>query len=247
MNLENDINRNKHEVESFFKEGWLRPYKLLDKGTIDKITAIYYKTREEFTSSLELFNNNEISLEKKPWFKSMHLREEAIKKIALDEIILEKVKSLLGQKIIAWGGTIVERLPGQKHRWHIDIEHLHWKGITVFIGLKGIRKESSIILISQSNRINEVPQRFKFSNTSEVLKYCKKHNTECEVIQVEINEGDFFIFDGLTWHSSENLTSETRLALILQYALDGSDIRIPCNWDEPIKWHKQVPGFLKIP
>jgi hypothetical protein len=49
--------------------------------------------------------------------------------------LLSILRSLMGDDIVLWGGTLVTRAPGQPHPWHTDIESSHPGGGFVRSGL----------------------------------------------------------------------------------------------------------------
>lgn len=90
----------------------------------------------------------------KPWFKSLHAVSKEFCDLALHEKIVGGVKAILGENVILWGSTFVVRRPDEKHRWHIDVEHLAWEGVTVFFGVERRTAKAIQPEIHQSFRAN---------------------------------------------------------------------------------------------
>lgn len=230
------------EVAFFKKHGWVGKFPLLSQFGVEKASALHYESAGHF----KMAGKSRFSFLFKPWFKSMHISINEYRNIASHPFIVEKVVSLLGENIIAWGCNTSQRSPGQKHRWHVDIEHKHWKGVSVFLGLKGISNLSTLNIITGSHLLDTTAQSFKINNDDEALKFCRQANESCELLNVAVNEGEFFIFDGPLWHGSENKSDVERLSLIIQYSTPDYKIKIPRNFNEPVIWNHSRPPVILV-
>ena len=230
------------EIEYFNKNGWVGSFPLLTDYGVEKATIIHHQSSERFRSA----GRTVFSFINKPWYKSMHISIKEYRDIVSHPFIVEKVASLLGDNIIAWGTTSLGRLPGEKKRWHVDIEHKYWKGVSVFLGLKGASKLSSLKVVTGSHLLNDMPQSLHINEDDKALAFCKQTIPDCEVVNVELNEGEFFLFDGTVWHASENKSGTERIGMLIQYSTPDQKVRIPRNFDEPIRWHPIRPTCLLV-
>jgi len=236
------------ELLEYKRNGFIGTFNFLSKDKVDQLTNLYETNKDRFRSGKEFkeFSNEELFKEK-PWFKSLHSLIPEFYDVVSDPKIVEKVKSILGKDIILWSASVTKRPPGKSHRWHIDVEHTKWKGVSVFIGLKGTSNKATIKLISESHQLNRNDYNFKNNiNDSEALHHCKKERPNASLNLVNIKEGEFFIFDGLIWHGSDNTGNETRYAIIAQYTTPNFEIEVPVTWDNPITWLKCNPPCVLV-
>lgn len=237
------------ELEIFYEEGWAGTYNLLSAEEAANITSDYLKRKSNFLYPSDITCLREKSPEKineTPWFKSLHAYIPSLFQLVCNDVIVAKVKSILGENVIAWGCCIVERKPKQIHRWHIDVEHQKWNGVSVFVGLNGISMNSSLTILTKSHKFNSAPQSFSFETTGDLIDYCTVKNPQSKILNVGLSIGDFFIFHGLLWHSSNNQTDNNRYALLIQYSTPDSEIDIPINWDPPVQWANVRPPCILV-
>ena len=125
------------DVEKFNIEGYLGPFKIHEYHQISSLLKERYIPRQYYT-----------------WLKSPHEKSEPIVKIAADKNIVDKLKHILKDNILLWGSLFVEQKPGNRHSWHLDVEHGSWEGVTVSIGLKNLNNKTSLSLITHSHLFN---------------------------------------------------------------------------------------------
>lgn len=230
----------------FKEKGWAGPFPLLNSGDVQKASKLFYQVKDHFLTPNELKNLGSDDILVKPWFKSMHIFQIFYKEIVTHHSIIDKLTFQIGNDIIAWGCTVTLRKPSQTHRWHVDVEHKKWNGITAFIGLRGTCLKSSIKLISGSHRIKFTPQELQIDSDEAAIQFCRKQVTNAEFHEIDLKEGEFILFHGLLWHASKNSTGFNRLALIAQYTNPKNKILIPLTWDDPIIWHNSKPPCLLV-
>src|SRR5262245_7973482 len=207
------------ELTLFDRKGWIGGYPLLSPRGADELFRAGRRAARQFLRK-ELHRNaaDEAAFERRPWYKSMHAYLPTFGRLASHPAIVTRVASILGPDIIAWGMTTSTLRPGQRHRWHVDIEHRRWPGVSVFIGLRNIARGSSLKVISGSHRVDCPPGAGGRLSDAEALSACRKVESNSELVTAEIGEGEFFIFHGRLWHGSHNRTWRVRTALIAQYA-----------------------------
>jgi mannose-6-phosphate isomerase-like protein (cupin superfamily) len=78
----------------------------------------------------------------------------------------------------------------------------------------------------------EAGKRRREVSRDDVIEWTTERNSTSGVFEPELGDGDALFFDGRLWHGSRNTGSETRTALLLQYATPDTPIRIP-DFDRP--------------
>jgi Phytanoyl-CoA dioxygenase (PhyH) len=235
------------ELVRFDEDGWVGNYPLLTRDGIAELFRSRRRGARHFLrKELERHSQDDLIFDRRPWFKSMHAYLPAYCRLALHPAIVARVASILGPDVIAWGVATSTRRPGQRHRWHVDVEHRRWPGVSVFIALRNVARGSSLKVISGSHRVDNPPGPSGLTSDEQVLAACRKSRPASELVTVELREGEFFIFDGRLWHGSHNRTLRTRTALIAQYARPDAEIAIPLNYDEPIRWHSHRPPCILV-
>lgn len=174
---------------------------------------------------------------KPEWSKGFASASRAFFEVGCHPVILDHVRKILGNDIILWGASIQSRVPGAVHPWHSDMETCapDAKAVSVWLGLEGTTRDSSLIAIPGSHRygvtIQEVRKehgKARNDTTAEnVLAWSRERDAKAELDQPEVTDGEALIFDGRLWHGSDNRAQAPRHALLLQYAAADMAIRIP--------------------
>ena len=171
---------------------------------------------------------------KKPTsIKCLHKNSKFIQLIAFNPKILSVVKEIIGNKFYLWGSSLITSVPNHVHRYHVDAEHFHIKGVTVSIALENCTEDNKFYFISNSDSISTSPQELQPDKqiTQELEKFVKHYNQNAKHVEITMKNGQCMFWKGRTWHSTENKSNKTRLSLILQYAV--SNPRIPTSYDDP--------------
>ena len=182
----------------------------------------------------------------KPWAKSLHAYVPEFFDVACHPALVDRVESILGPDVLAWGASITVRKPGQVHRWHVDVEHRRWRGITAFIGLSGTSPASGLKLISGSQGISEMPQSLGVKDDAAAEAAARSFHDSARLIAPPMREGEFLLFDGPLWHGSKNDTQTARYGLLIQYTVPSERVQIPLNCDEPLRWGENGPPCVLI-
>jgi ectoine hydroxylase-related dioxygenase (phytanoyl-CoA dioxygenase family) len=161
--------------------------------------------------------------------------------------VVGRVASILGPDVIAWGLTLIQSVPGNVHRWHVDVEHRHWDGVSVYMGLENITPQSSLLVVEGSQDIPEPPQAFgQITDDAAALKAARSRVPGAEVRTVGLQPGQFFLFAGRLWHGSHNTGDQVRVAMIAHYSRPDADVRIPLSFDDPVRWHGWRPPCILV-
>src|SRR3954454_11341233 len=78
------------------------------------------------------------------WHKGSAVTDWLMYRIAGSPHLLALLTPLLGEDIVLWGCSVVQRRPGEVHPWHVDIETSDPKGryVSAWIGLENTRNSA---------------------------------------------------------------------------------------------------------
>ena len=171
------------------------------------------------------------------WYKGRAVSSRAFYGIGTHPAIIDRVVELIGDNVMLWGATLLTRRANAVHSWHCDIEcsDPSSRTLTVWLGLEHTTRESSLMLIPYSHRFGVTVQQMRHtfgkgrdeSSTDNVVAWAKARDDRCHLAQPNVTDGEALFFDGQLWHGSHNVTGRTRRALLLQYAVPDTPVRIP--------------------
>ncbi|HEY3645545.1 MAG TPA: phytanoyl-CoA dioxygenase family protein [Gammaproteobacteria bacterium] len=235
------------ERSGFERAGWVGVYPLLSGDEVRRACALRDQVLPRITSPREVTQATDLqTFERRPWFKSMHALVPEYHEVASHPAIVGRVASLLGPDLIAWGLTLTRSAPGGVHRWHVDIEHMHWPGVSVYIGLENNDLDSTLKVLEGSQRVGARPQAFGVKDDDGALATVRSKVPDAKVLRVPVRPGEFFLFHGQLWHASHNTGGNIRVAMIIHYSRPDARVRIPLNFDDPILWHPWQPPCVLV-
>ena len=166
-------------------------------------------------------------------YKCAHKQGAFIRAVANDPRLVSAIKEILGDEIYLWGSSLVAAAPGHIHRYHVDAEHFHIKGVSVSIGLENCTENTKFYFMSHSDAIPVSPQELSRNPKERELfvKKAKEYDARADHVELTMRPGQCIIWKGRTWHSTENKSNKTRYSLILQYAVTVPGI--PKTYDDP--------------
>jgi ectoine hydroxylase-related dioxygenase (phytanoyl-CoA dioxygenase family) len=171
--------------------------------------------------------------------RTLAVRDRLFYEVARRPALIALLRPILGEDIMLWGASVVERAPAQTHIWHTDIETSAPKGgfVTVWVGLENTCRDSTLQLISRSHRfgrpiqqeVHERGLRRGEATDDMVTAWAREHDCQSDLVQPDMNDGQALLFDGRLWHGSHNSGNQSRAALLLQYAAIGTPVLIPTS------------------
>lgn len=171
------------------------------------------------------------------WNKGQAASSRVFFEVGRHPAIVEQVEALLGPDIMLWGASMQDRPPGAIHPWHSDIESsvLPGKTVSVWIGIENTNRDSSLQIIPYSHRLGVTVQQLRYelgktrdgTTNDDVVTWARARDERSQLRNLDMSDGEGVVLDGQLWHGSRNLFSETRRALLLQYATPDAAIRIP--------------------
>jgi mannose-6-phosphate isomerase-like protein (cupin superfamily) len=231
------------QKESFARDGFVGPLKLLTKQQ-----AVF------------LGRHLLLARERGPvWEKSLAAVDPLVHEIAVNAVLLHRLRDLIGDDIILWGASVVVRRPGEMHPWHCDIESSAPDGgfVSVWIGLLNTQKRSSLLLMSGSHTYGVTLQEaaahagvLRKDRTDEVVsRLAQSQSPGAAIVQPETSDGEAILFDGRVWHGSNNdVDGPPRVALLLQYARADITVKVPDlrNLDWPFQYKDERPPAVAV-
>jgi mannose-6-phosphate isomerase-like protein (cupin superfamily) len=223
MNMSSVVHEWPAEASSFFHVGFLGPITLFTRAQCALI--IHHLRLGTHAPPLD-------------WAKGRAASDRFFYDLATRPVLLARLRPLLGENIILWGASIIDREPGRIHPWHTDIESSGADGnfVSVWIGLENTSQESALQLISKSHAFGKTIQqvvcehgmrRGEASNET-VLAWARTYDPLATLVQSEMTDGQAILFDGRLWHATNNTRREgRRVALLLQYAAAEASIFEP--------------------
>jgi hypothetical protein len=184
-----------------------------------------------------------------PWLKGRHAIDRTTAEIAHHPELLKILREILGEDILLWGSQIIEQKPGKRFHWHVDQEHKVWKGVSVWIGLKNVQPFKSVSIVSGSHLFNSDPADcLSDKGDAQQLQFViSSQDGDSKIVDLNIKDGEFFIFHGKTWHATRNETNSSRYALLLQYCTPDQKVRAVKDMQYPnIMWHSFSPECLLV-
>lgn len=197
-------------------------------------------------------------LQSSAWPKGRAAADPFYHRLVSDEKFLALLRPLLGSDIIHWGLDILTRRPGEVHPWHCDMESCTPAGgfISIWIGLSHTSVRSSLKLISRSHRFDCTVQQDSHQHGSArgeasdetILGWAKERDPQAELVVPKLRNGDALIFDGRLWHGSCNTQRWfTRRAILMQYARSDRSVRMPLNFDWPLRLNEaELPPVIVV-
>jgi len=261
------------DIAFFETNGYLGPFSLLNRDLADSYCEIISEKAKEYRCLDGHFYKrrrhkiadyvhvqiqkvlNKLTFRKRPfgsptpWYKSAHIIIPEVAKLGLMPQITDRLQSLFGEDILLWGAQIINR-QGNSHRWHKDVEHTVWPGITVWLGLRHVGPENTMKVIPGSHRFQFSPQELITQDDillddEQFLSAVRQIQPHAQIVKMDLRPGDFFIFAGPTWHASHDTSPNKRTSIIYQYCHPSARVSIPLNYDpKRVKFYPSQPPVL---
>ncbi len=210
-------------AQTFTREGYLGPLRIFSPSECRKIMA--YLRRPGNASPLD-------------WNKARAVHERFLFDLAVHHTLMAWISPLIGPDIVLWGVSVVSRAPEQTHPWHSDIESSARDGgfVSVWIGIKNTCRLSALQVIPRSHRLGKTVQESRaergmargLATAEAMVRAVRETESEAELLNPDMTDGDALLFDGRLWHGSQNKRRwGRRTALLFQYAAADRPVRIP--------------------
>jgi mannose-6-phosphate isomerase-like protein (cupin superfamily) len=221
----------------FARDGYLGPLPLFTAAECRRIAAYIRRQRAPVPED---------------WEKARAVHDRFFYDLATRRAILDRVSALLGESVVLWGASHVQRRPGQVHPWHSDMESCAPEGgfVSVWIGIEHTSRDSSLQFISGSHRLGRSVQEARAAigmsrdkgNPETLLGMVQQELPDATLVVPDMTNGEAIFFDGRLWHGTDNRNrSGERLALIFQFAAADRTVRIPdlSHFDWPFQFRSE--------
>lgn len=184
------------------------------------------------------------------WYKGLNEYSSAITRALTDARVLAPVCDVLGDDVVLWSAQLMAKKAGEAHRWHGDVESSAFPSVNVWIALTNVTPRSTLLYIAGSQAYRTFPQDLLddagLASNECVLAKAKEFDSSATIDQVDIEPGQFVMFDGYLWHGSQNTTGHPRTSLLAQFAPVEAQIRRPRTFRSPVEWETHTPLRVQV-
>src|SRR5579863_2948393 len=86
----------------------------------------------------------------KYWYKSAQFFVPEVRMLGCDPKVLDKIKGIIGDNVLMWGSQVITKR-STSHRWHSDIEHIAWRGVSIWIGVDNVGPDNTMKVVPGSH------------------------------------------------------------------------------------------------
>jgi len=193
------------------------------------------------------------------WWKGRAPTDRAIYEIATQSRLIAPLRPLLGEDIVLWGAAIAQKAPCVGHRWHTDVESAAPGGrtVSVWIGIRNAGRNSGLRFVAGSHRFGcsvqealaGLGEQHEPVTDTLIADIARTKDRSASIVHTVAEDGEAVLFDGRAWHASSNdSATDTRTALLLQYASADTPIPMPApsgfDWPFTFVENPRVPTIL---
>jgi hypothetical protein len=215
------------QIEAFNRDGYLMKIQIFNEAEIADIRRYFDELLEKTLA--EGGNSYSIS--------TAHLRYGRVYDILTDRRIVERIKDLIGEDVIAWGSHFFCKMPGDGKRvsWHQDSSY--WPltpsmAVTVWLAIDDASVENACMrFIPGTHHLGHLTYTLSENDEANVLNQTVVGaETLGQPVDVELKSGQISIHSDLLLHGSEaNQSSKRRCGLTLRYC--PANVRAALGWD----------------
>lgn len=240
--------------DTFFEQGFISPIKAFSANDANNIKKKY----------VDFYENISTIREKVEHKSKSHLLFDWANEIIFEKNILEVVKEILGQNVVAWNSLIFMKPPKSKKYVSFHQDQNYWnikmdKGLTVQIALSPSSIENGCLQILPGSHNKDYSHLDKKDTNNLLARGQEVNLTENEknnLKKIILNPGEFCIFHGNIVHGSHvNNSNDYRVLFSIRYLTPDNKIDEKlyynyatkvCGVDE-FKYFKEEPNLSKDP
>lgn len=194
------------EVRQFHDQGFLGPFAAISPAAMAEVRA------NIDGEVLPRFGPGKSNLQ------SRHMDSRVVYELAAHPAILDRMASLYGPDLILWATYFFLKEPGGKEiPWHQDLNYWPLEplvNISAWIAIDDVKRDNSCVQIlpgSHKKVVPHIPSRDGMAFGEEAdPRYFDKSN----LIDMELEPGEFFLFnEKLLHHSEPNRSNRRRLGM----------------------------------
>lgn len=170
-----------------------------------------------------------------PFIESRHLDQESVLGLCRRPEILGVVSSLVGETVVLWRSTIIDKRSGTKEfRWHQDFGGVYSLGneygleppvhVSAWLALTPAHHANGCLQFARGTRevVPGRPARDEPMGTPLV----PAPPAAAELVEAHLNPGEFVVFTDRVLHRSfPNTSDDRRLALVMRFTLPAVRVR----------------------
>ena len=217
----------REQISAFNRDGYLTGLRIFGEEEIREIRRYF----DELLARTLAAGGDSYSI------STAHLRFGRVYDILTDRRIVDRVKDLLGEDVIAWGSHFFCKMPGDGKRvsWHQDSSY--WpltpsKAVTAWLAIDDASVENACMrFIPASHHLGHLTYTLSETDEANVLNQTVVGaETLGQTIDDELKAGEISIHSDLLLHGSEaNQSSKRRCGLTLRYC--PSSVRAELGWN----------------
>lgn len=234
--------------QKFFEEGFVYPLKAMETSQADSI-------RKEYIGFYEGINSESEKIEHKT---KSHLIFNWANKIIFNKNILDVVKNIIGENIVAWNSLIFLKPPNSKKFVSYHQDQNYWKikmdkGLTVQVALSQSSIQNGCLQIlpkshkKDYNHYDKKDTNNLLARGQEVMLSSEENKGLKNII---LNPGEFCAFHGNIVHGSQvNSSDDYRFLFSIRYLTPDNQIdeRLYYNYSTLVNGKDDFNYFQKEP
>ena len=213
------------ELEAFRRDGFLRGGRVASpeemKGIADRVDAVLARPKYPDVHR--------------------HLDARAVYDLCAHPAIVERVASILGPDVLVWHSRVFHKRDADPEiPWHQD--GVYWTldplvSVSVWIAIERADRDNACVEVIPGSHLTRVPHRHE-STTGRFSRHADLDRVDAsKAVGLELEAGEFFLFDTWLLHSSAvNTSGRPRTALSVRYTTP--DVTI-----SPETMSPSVPGY----
>jgi ectoine hydroxylase-related dioxygenase (phytanoyl-CoA dioxygenase family) len=217
----------REQIATFNQQGYLAGIRIFDEEEIAGIRSYF----DELLARTIAAGGNSYSI------ATAHLKYGRVYDVLTDPRIVDRIKDLLGEDVIAWGSHFFCKMPGDGKRvsWHQDSSY--WpltpsKAVTAWLAIDDATVENACMrYIPGTHHLGHLTYQLSEDDEANVLdQTVVGTETLGEPINVELKAGEISIHSDLLLHGSEaNQSNKRRCGLTLRYC--PAVVRAELGWN----------------
>ena len=215
------------QIGKYNEEGYLMPFDGLPEGEINELRNFFDQILAEALA--EGKNSYSIS--------TAHLKFAKIYDLMDHPAIVEPVKDLLGEDLVAWGAHFFCKIPNDRKRvpWHQDCPY--WpltptRTATVWLAIDDATPKNANMRFIPGSHLDGVIDYEMSDSPDDVLdREVKNADKFGKPVDVTLKAGQFSIHSDLLLHGSEpNSSMKRRCGLTMRYA--SAEVKAYLGWEQ---------------
>ncbi|HEX4069618.1 MAG TPA: phytanoyl-CoA dioxygenase family protein [Planctomycetaceae bacterium] len=228
--VDNEVPRTltRAQIEHYNRDGYLKGIRIFSEAESQENRRYF----EDLLSRVLAAGGTSYSI------STAHLKYGRVYDLLTDRRIVDCVRDLLGENVIAWGSHFFCKMPhdGKRVSWHQDASY--WplspsKTATVWLAIDDADCENACMrFIPGTHHFGHLTYRLKENDGENVLDQTVDNAEEFgEPIDVELKAGEISIHNDLLLHGSQaNNSDRRRCGLTLRYC--AADVRAGMDWNQ---------------